>query len=99
MFNTICFQEVANFYLMSKLYVRMHDFILCHHQLSICHQNKKEGKDQAKKTHSKISDSLLATVQCPRLYCHLLNFIELEVNFYMEYDIIGHVHDIVLEPT
>ena len=53
----ICFHLIAYFYLMSKLYVRMQAFILSHYQLSKGH----------KKTHLKISDSLLATVQGPRL--------------------------------
>ena len=67
----------------------MHTFILCHHQLSIGHQ----------KTPPKISDSLLATVQCPRLHCHLLNFLAAGSQFFIcKSDIIGHVHDIVLEP-
>ena len=55
LFNTICFtcfQVVATFYLMSKLYVRMHAFILCHHQLSLSHQ----------KTHPKISDCTMSNI-------------------------------------
>ena len=68
----------------------MHNFILCHHQLSKGHQ----------KTHTKISDSLLATVQCSRLHCHLLNFLAAgsQLFFICKSDIIGHVHDKVLEP-
>ena len=61
-----CFQAVANFYLMISLYVRMHAFIICYHQLSIGHP----------KTHPKMIESLLVSVKCPRLYCHLLNVLE-----------------------
>ena len=74
---------------MSKLYVRIHSFIICRHQLSIGHQ----------KTHSKISDSSLATVQCPGLHCHLLNFLAAGSQFFIcKSDIIGHVRDIALDP-
>ena len=55
----------------------MHAFILCHHQLSIGHQ----------KTYPKINYSLLATVQCPRFYCHLLNFLAAWSHFIWSSDI------------
>ena len=49
--------------------------------------------------HPKMCDSLPATVQCQRLYCHLLNFLAAGSNFFIwNSDIIGHVHDKVLEP-
>ena len=34
---------------------------------------------------SKTSDSLLATVQCPRIYCHLLSFLAAGGHFYIEF--------------
>ena len=46
------------------------------------------------KTHPKISDSLLATVQCPRLY----GYDSGKSIFIWIFDIIEHVHDRVLEP-
>ena len=45
----------------------------------------------------KISDSLLATVQCPRVYCHLLNLLAARSHFMWYSDIMG-VHDKLLEP-
>ena len=71
----ICFQVVANFFVMTKLYVRMHAFIHCHIKLSIGHQ----------KENPKISDSLLATEQSLRLYFHLLNFLVAGSHLYMAF--------------
>ena len=85
----ICFQVVASLYLVSKLYVRMHTFILGHHQLSIDHQGT-HPKKVILYWYCKVSKIIIIVSKI------ILSSFFLVAGGHS--DIIGHVHGKVLEP-